>query len=237
MNRTRRPLALRGAVLAVLIGLPIAGGAVGIRPQTLHYQVDYNGINAGQLDVDIARQGRLYTVTSTSRLSVFTALLLKNYRNQTTFEQHGSGVRLTGGSELLVNKRQPEKSQEQRFRVDFDQRQIRFDDHPPVSITPQQTLAAAAFPLVLMHTPIEQVDALNVLAVSTRWAREYVHTPPEKHRLPLADEMQDTWKITRFRKDRPDSNTTFWLATGENPVPVKIVVAKKNQRVTLQLIP
>ena len=171
-------------------------------------------------------------VTSEAKPSALATLFFKAYRSEFRFVRGDDGVVvLHSGGEKARGKNEFERS----FRVDYDAGEIHFRDGKVDAISNGESLEAAAFPLVLMLRPIDEIAGLRVREVSAKRSRGYVYDAPVAEQITLADGEFMSWKIRRYRADKPDDSVTVWLRQSDH-IPLQITARKRGKTSTLRLL-
>ncbi len=104
MTHQIRPLLskpLHVAIYLVLLAFGQSVWAVEINNQTLRYAVDYRGTDAGELEIQISRDGDQYAIKTVSHLSMVAQLFLQSYTIETTFSVENGVPTLVSGKEEL----------------------------------------------------------------------------------------------------------------------------------------
>ena len=211
----------------------VSARAAAIEDQTLRYAAFYGNISAGEVEINIRNENAGYVVTSTGKPSMLAAMFVKAHHSATRFVRHQGEVALDSGSEQLDGN--DGDGYARWFRFDRAQGRIEFSDGDHHAIQPGERFEAAAFPLLLMLRPVEQVAGLRVREVSARRTRDYTYEKPVEEIVTVPAGEFASWKIARHRSDRPDDRVTVWLSQTGDPVPLKIAVTKKGKTSTLLL--
>ena len=225
-------LALLPWVVAVAV-MVVSARAAAIEDQTLRYAAFYGNLSAGEVEINIRNENAGYVVTSTGKPSMLAAMFVKAHHSATRFVRHHGEVALDSGSEQLDGN--DGDGYARWFRFDRARGRIEFSDGDHHAIQPGERFEAAAFPLLLMLRPVEQVAGLRVREVSARRARDYTYEKPVEEIVTVPAGEFASWKVARHRSDRPDDRVTVWLSQTGDPVPLKIAVTKKGKTSTLLL--
>ncbi|MGI9310062.1 MAG: DUF3108 domain-containing protein [bacterium] len=234
----RRAGVLLGLLLSALPQVSAqADGA--IATQTLRYAAAYQGIDAGEVVIEIRADDEAYVVTSTSKPSMLARMFVRDHVSATHFARRRDGlgerVVLAHGVERLVG----EESYARRFRLDRARGRVEFSDNDNASdndnvsdndndgdgdnndnadnatrhgaIAADDRFEAAAFPLLLMLRPLDGLADTRVREVSARRIRDYVYEAPTPERIEVPAGRFASWRIRRHRADRPTDRVTVWL--------------------------
>ncbi len=223
-----------------------AAADIVIDEQKLRYAVTYGGHRIGELEADIRKQDHGYVVTCTGKLNRLIKLLLKKsaVRSVTRFVRRRNAIVLDGGSEQVIGKHDEAPDSRRSFYVNHAHNRIELSNGKHIALHPGEQLDAAAFPLLLMLRPPAELAATQaqtqvqarVREVSAKRVRDYRYENPvaETVRVPAGE--FPAWKISRHRIDRPEERVSVWLHRASNPIPLKIVLTKKGNVRTLQLL-
>ncbi len=226
-----------GMLSGVLSGVLGADGAGGIEDQTLRYAVSYGtkNINVGVIHIVIANEGDRYVITGVTKPNRLAALFVKAQINDTRFVRRAGNVVLESGVETRIESDGAAEGGQRSFSFDYAGNQIKFSDGSAYLIQPGDQFEAAAFPLLLMLRPLNDIDGMRVREVSTKRAREYEYEKPLEEMVTIPAGTFSSWKINRRRPDKPMDNVTVWLHKAENPLPLKIMIRKRGKTSTLIL--
>ncbi len=238
-----------------------AGDAFAIEAQTLRYAVSYGNLDAGQMVVRIDPQEDQdggYVVEAAAEPNALARWFIDARFRSARFVQHNGEAVLHSGVER--GRKGGEGLRE--FRVNRHAGRIEFGRGKHYAIAADDSFEAAAFPLALMLRAADgmaQIGGAAVREVSVRRVRDYRYAVPVAEAVTVAAGEFLGWKIIRHRIDRPADRVTVWLccAAGEqlseqidrpidygrsgahadNPVPLKITVAKSGKRtIRLELL-
>ena len=202
-----------------------------IEDQTLRYALSYRNRNAGQIEITIRNENGGYVITSTGKPSALASLFVKAHISDTRFVRRSGVVALDRGAESLVG----DKGYQRSFHFDHDRRRIEFSSGESSAIQVGDQFEAAAFPLLLMLRPLENIAGARVREVSFKRIREYTYEAPVEEVVTVPAGEFSSWKINRHRSDRPADTVTVWLNKTGTPIPLKIAVSKKGNLSILTL--
>ena len=200
--------------------------------QTRLYNVEYEGKDAGKLEVRIQRDGSEYLVRSISHLSVLAQLFLKSYTIESRFEIKKNGLRLVSGREILNESGEINRE----FNVNYDENTIFFSKGEPLVFPENIRIDADSFPLALMTSDLNSLAGESYLSISPKRARQYVYQPPTKETVSVPAGEFSTTKIIGAREDDPNRTISIWLNQDPQQLPVKIVNSKGDRKTTLVLV-
>lgn len=202
-----------------------------IEEQTLHYAVSYENLNVGELEVNIRHKNDGYVVTCNGKPNHLFKLLFNPPSSRTRFIRHRHTIVLASGSEQVDGRSDEVRS----FSINRTHHRVEFSNGKHIAIQPDEQLEAAAFPLLLMLRSHDNITATPVREVSTKRIRDYMHEKPVAETVHIAAGTFSAWKISRYRIDRPQERVSVWLKQADNPIPLKIVLAKKGKLSILTL--
>ena len=200
--------------------------------QTHVYDVEYEGKDAGKLEVRIKRDGSEYIVRSISHLSVLAQLVLKSYTIESRFAIQKDGLRLISGREILNESGEVNRE----FSVNYDKNTIFFSKGEPLVFPENIRIDADSFPLALMTSDLNSLVGESYLSISPKRARQYVYQPPTKETVSVPAGEFSTTKIVGAREDDPNRTISIWLDQNRQQLPVKIVNSKGGRETVLVLV-
>lgn len=224
-----------GAIFILLTGLFVASSAASSLPvaeQTRFYAVEYEGNDAGELEVIIKRDGEGYLIRSISHLSVLAQLFLESHTVESRFEIINDGVRLVSGREVLTESGQVKRE----FNIDYDSNIVTFSAGEPLKFSNGARIEADSFPLTLMTSNTATLAGETYLAVSPKRARQYIYQPPVEETVSVPAGEFVTTRIVGIRNDDPNRSVSFWLDNDNQKLPVKIINSKNGKETVITLI-
>ena len=225
MRLIRLFLAL-GFALAVL---PVAGMPDGF-PMMLRYKASFEGLNAGELAVEISVSPDEYVVDTEDYLSAVAQLFTRERRTRAVFGRDGGRVTLLRAHEQFKGDTERREMMINAARTEA----VLFDGRRQ-TLPPQHVPIVPSFPMVLMSTPLDQLDNTAVVEIDGHKIRRYRYQMPMRAPLPGQPDT-DTWKVVRERQDKAGT-VTFYLAAEGPPVPLLIEIMNSQGRVSrLELI-
>lgn len=218
-----------GLVLLIMSSQTIAAE---VRPQTLLYQVDHRGSDAGQLEVVIEKMAKGYLVRSISHLSTLASLFLKNTTIVSRWKQVGDSVELVGGEEVLNESGKVKRS----FSIDVAKRQINFAQGEPIRYQKGMPVEADGFPLWLMMNGPTAIEGRDIISVSPKRARLYHYEQSVTAEISVPAGNYSAVKLQGIRQDNANKSIQIWLRSATDPIPVKIVTGEPGKFTTLSLL-
>ena len=200
--------------------------------QSHRYDVQYDGKDAGELEITIKRDGTDYIVKSISHLSDLAQLFLKSYTIESRFELKNKEFRLVSGQKLLNESGEINRE----FKVDYEKNTVFFSKGEPFVFPENIQIDADSFPLALMTSDLNTLSDKPYLSISPKRARQYVYQPPIQETVSVPAGEFSTNKIVGVRKDNPNRTISIWLDQDSRQLPIKIVNSKDGRDTTLALI-
>ncbi len=197
----------------------------------LGYLVEYGSIKAGNIQITITRSGDQYEMSSTTKPSGLAKLFLKTHTTKTLFSADDNNFQLLSGTEEYTGKENDSLS----YDVNHENKQIEFGDGEPVEFVQSDRLDLQTFPLLLMIVPLEQVSGNDYVEVSASKIRNYTYQELSEETLSLSDGDQKTWKLAKFRDNKPERTTTVWIKQ-EGGIPIRIESLNKGKVTRISLI-
>ena len=230
---TPRILSLLFALLIMVQGNSIADvtADVTIADQELVYAVSYGKKNVGNLEISIRNEDGGYTLESITKPTRVARLVLKEHTSNTKFIWRNEALVLHSAVEKLEGK----KSYDRGFTFDFDNYTIELAEGKTATFKEGDEFESVTFPLLLMHRDVDSIEGMEVREVSPKRLRSYTYDALEEETVNVPAGEFTSWKITRFRSDRPEDTVTVWLNRADNPIPLKIQVSKGGKVSTLTL--
>lgn len=209
-----------------------AASALSVAEQIRFYAVEYEGQNAGELEVVIKRDGEGYLITSISHLSMLAQLFLESHTVESRFEIVNDQVRLVSGREVLTGSGQVKRE----FNIDYDSNIVTFSAGEPLKFSNGARIDADSFPLALMTSNPATLAGETYLAVSPKRARQYIYQPPVEETVSVPAGEFATTRVVGIRNDDPDRSVSFWLDNENQKLPVKIINSKNGKETIITLI-
>ena len=202
------------------------------KDQSHRYDVQYEGKDAGELEIIIKRDGTEYVVQSISHLSVLAQLFLKSYTIESRFELKNKELRLVSGREILNESGEITRE----FNVDYDENTVFFSKGEPLVFPENIRIDADSFPLALMTSDLNTISDESYLSISPKRARQYVYQTPIQETVSVPAGEFSTNKIVGVRIGDPNRTVSIWLDQNSQQLPVKIVNSKGGRDTILALI-
>lgn len=232
MTMTKPVYTFTSTLLALLVYFTPATWAATVEDQTLNYAAFYGSSKVGDIKIDIKNENGGFVVTSDSKPGMLARMFMKAHFSDTRFIQQQGKVVLDSGTEQLEGG----KGYNRSFQFNRELDRIEFSDGKTAAIQPGNKFGAIAFPLLLMLRPVESIQQGDqVQLVSAKRIRSYTYEEPIEETVNVPAGEYSSWKITRYRTDRPDNNVTVWLNASNDHVPVQIRINKKGGTSTLKL--
>ncbi len=190
--------------------------------QELVYAVSYGNRNVGNIEISIQSEKGGYQLGSITKPTRIAGLLLKEHTSDTRFIWRNEALVLHSAVEKLEGK----KSYDRGFTFDFDTYTIELAEGKTSTFKEGDQFESVTFPLLLMHRDVNSIGGLEVREVSPKRLRSYTYEAAEEETVNVPAGEFTSWKITRFRSDRPEDTVTVWLNQADNPIPLKIEVSK-----------
>ena len=222
---------MHALALSVLL-LPSITYSEAIKDQTHRYDVQYEGKDAGELEIIIKRDGGEYIVKSISHLSVLAQLFLKSYTIESRFEFNDKDLRLISGREILNESGKVNRE----FNIDYENNTVLFSKGEPLVFPEKIRIDADSFPLALMVSDLNSLSNKSYLSISPKRARQYVYQPPSLETVSVPAGEFSTTKIVGVRVGDPNRTISIWLDQNNQQLPVKIVNSKGGRETILTLI-
>lgn len=220
-------------VLACLLLCSLVGTAhAEIDSRTLRYGVDFQGQNAGELEVVIARDKDGYLVTAISHLSLLATMFLESTTIVTRFNKDGNTFQLASGEEQVSDSGEVRR----KFDVDVKAQKIHFLEGDPLPFDPTVRMDADAFPMLLVLDPTDPKPGSQLLSVSPKRGRLYTHLDTVTELVEVPAGQFDTRRVTAERIDDPSRAIVYWLRDSDR-IPVRIETGKDGKKTTLVLLP
>lgn len=227
----RKPAVLSALLIASLLFFNAATHAAAVEPQTLLYQVQYQGQDAGQLEVIISREDSGYLITSISHLSLLAQMFLEATTVKSRFEKAGDSYRLVSGEEIATESGDVRR----KFDVDYSRNQINFIKGEPLAFDPSVRMDADGFPLTLVMDKLDDLAGTQVLSVSPKRGRLYVHDKVREETITGPAGEFETRVLVIRRTDNAERTINYWLRK-DNQIPVRIVTGKPGKETILNLL-
>ena len=202
-----------------------------ISDQDLVYLASYGKTKAGQLFIQIRQTENGYLVTSTTKPSKLAGLLVKEHSTEARFGWRDGKLVPENAVEALKGK----DSYDRGYTFDYENMTISLAEGKSSTFSEEDQFESVTYPLLLMHREIESIEGLEVKEVGPKRLRDYTYAKPEAETIKVPAGEFSTWKVTRYRTDKPEDTVTTWLDQSDNPVPVKIVVTKDGKPSILDL--
>ena len=202
-----------------------------ISDQDLVYLASYGKTKAGQLFIQIRQTENGYLVTSTTKPSKLAGLLVKEHSTEARFGWRDGKLVPENAVEALKGK----DSYDRGYTFDYENMTISLAEGKSSTFSEEDQFESVTYPLLLMHREIESIEGLEVKEVGPKRLRDYTYAKPEAETIKVPAGEFSTWKVTRYRTDKPEDTVATWLDQSDNPVPVKIVVTKDGKPSTLDL--
>ncbi len=222
--------AVAGAIVALLMGVAHAAPP---EPQSLRYSVDFRGHDAGEVEVEISRDGDHYLVRTIAHPSLLASMFIEPITAEARFDLVEGELRLLDGRETVTESGELLRS----FAVDHAAGSISFSDGDPLTLQPGTRLDADAFPLSLVALGADAVAGTTFYAVNPKRARLFESAEPVMESVEVAAGAFDTMRVDNTVPSDRERVYSVWLRTGDNPVPVKIVTGRSGKATTMELLP
>ena len=214
------------------IGIVPAACSDSITNQTLRYQVEFRGSDAGELEVIIESADSGYKVRSISHLSLLASMFLKSTTIESIYTIEDDQLLLKSGREI-----QNESAEEKRsFSVDYAAGKIVFSEGEPFSFAKDMPIDADGFPLWLMFSGADAYTNRKTISVSPKRARQYQYGNPVVESVNVPAGQFDSIKLEGSRMDNPGKTATIWLRKEGEAVPLKIITGEPGKQTTLSLL-
>ena len=230
IKSTSRRLGAFLSVLLLMVHID-AIAEVTIVDQELVYAVSYGNKNVGNIEISIRNEKGGYQLRSITKPTRLARLVLKEHTSDTKFIWRNEALVLHSAVEKLEGK----KSYDRGFTFDFDNHTIELAEGKTGTFEEGDQFESVTFPLLLMHRDVNSVAGMEVMEVSPKRLRSYTYDKLEQETVKVPAGEFASWKVTRFRSDRPADRVTVWLNQSDNPIPVKIEVDKGGKVSTLAL--
>ena len=218
---------------ALSLVLPTVSVAEPPEEQTLRYEVNFRGHNAGQLETIIERTTDGYLVKSVSHLSLIAKAFLSNETAESVFRYVDDELVLQSGREYVTKSGKEIRS----YEIDHEAGQITFSDGDPLTMEPDTRLEADTFPLALMANGVENAVGTKFYAVSTKRARLYQTESPVRESVEVPAGKFDTLLVQHTLPGDPTRIFKIWLKDGPQPVPVRVETGREGKLTIMQLLP
>ena len=219
---------LAGMILLCCTGLSIAGIP---GDQTLRYAVSEGNMSIGELEVNIGRDDEQIKTTVITHLDGLAKILLGDYTAETWFHLDGGHAILDRGRLRIRGG-----NKELGFMVDYPNKTLQLDSGDTFSITSGEILDSTEFPIALITADIASVSGKIVWEVNARKARRYIYDAPKPEMFELNGRLYNTWKVRRSKQGDINRTVTYWLDTGRQNIPLKIITIKKGRETILTLL-
>lgn len=215
-------------VCALAAGISFASP---ISNMDLRYEVFHGNTSLGYINTNVRQQGKQFTALTESEAAGFAKLLGDSITEKLWFILDNGHYRPL----RYFEKRTGRKAYEKTVEIDWGKNKIRFAEGQILPIPRKGLLEAGQIPFSLMTWSGEQLSGQNFHVITHKGVRVFkvLSTAPEV--LDTAIGKLQTIKIKAKRVDKGNRFLTFWLATGKNNLPVKIVNDSKGKITTLLL--
>ena len=230
VKSTPRKLSPFFALLLVIVHID-AIAEVTIIDQDLVYAVSYGKTNVGNLEISLRNENGDYLLTSITKPSTLASLVLKEHTSETKFILRNGELALHSAVEKLKGK----ESYDRGFTFDYENHTIELAEEKSSTFQSGDQFESVTFPLLLMYRDVNSIAGMEVSEVSPKRLRSYTYAEPEQETVKVPAGEFESWKIPRFRTDRPEDTVTVWLDQSDNPIPVKIEINKGGKVSTLVL--
>ncbi len=232
MRRTKVFVPLALALLAAVAGSPdalvLAGPPV---ERTLRYNVDYQGRNAGVIEIGISRDGGDWLVRSVSRPSLLAAMFLDSHTIESRYRMRDGEAVLLSGRELLTGTGEVLRS----FEVDHATRRIHFSAGDPAGFDAATRLDSDPFPLGLLTAGA--AEGGRFLSVNPKRARLFGTAGVVEETVTVPAGTFATLRHDHAAPGNPGRVLRLWLRRGEDPLPVRIVSGRQGKLTVMELLP
>lgn len=203
-----------------------------ITPQTLRYQVDFRGNDAGQLEIIISRDQQGYLVRSISHLSTLASLFLESHTIESRYQLADGRLRLVSGQEILNTTGEVTRS----FEIDYAGTTITFSTGESIRFNADSIIDADGFPLILVAEGFDVVGQREFISINPKRARSYTTRVGEVEQLEVAGNSIETTRIDQLRADDPERLFRLWMRHQIPQVPVRIVTGREGKLTTIELV-
>ena len=204
---------------------------VNIIDQDLTYTASYGKRNAGSIQIQIRGTDTGYIVTSITKPHKLAGLLLKEHTTEAEFAWRNEELVPISATESLKGKERYDRG----FMFDYDNLTVSLSEGRSSTFEQNDQFESVTFPLLLMHRDLAEIENLEIKEVSAKRLRDYTYQKAEQETVKVPAGEFSTWKVTRFRSDRPEDTVVTWLNQSDNPIPVKIAINKDGNTSTLAL--
>lgn len=212
------------------VGQPLSADMPG--NQTLLYSLQYDGIDAGELEVVIEHADDRLRTTATSRPRGIARLFLSEQTVETRYRVEGNTAILEGGR--LYS--QDGDRADQGYLIDQKNRMIRFLNTTDQPILEDDLLGASDFPILLMTTEMSRIGGMTVRELTPEKSRYYIYETPVKEDIILNGNSYPAWKVIRNKRSEKNRSVTVWLDPGNRLIPLRIVSTKGGRSTVLTLL-
>ena len=226
------PVSLTTILLIAAFIASSMASASSVVEQTRIYAVEYQGKDAGELEVIIRREGEGYLVRSISHLSALAQLFLKSHTIESRFELKNDQLRLVSGREILNESGKVKRE----FSIDHDNNTVTFSAGEPIKFPQGFRIDADSFPLGLMTSNPTTLTGESYLSISPKRARQYIYQSPVEEIVSVPAGDFTTTRVVGIRNDNPNRSVSFWLDKGNQQLPVKITNSKDGRETILVLV-